>query len=122
MTYLIVDDNPQMREVIASFIRGLGDVIVESGDGGDAVTAFRTCQPDWVLMDITMSTVDGITAAPRITAEFPAARIVIVTNYNDEALRAAAREAGACGYVLKDNLTELLPLLRGRYGIRSEAE
>lgn len=50
---------------------------------------------------------DGITATRRIVQTFPTARIVIVTHYDDVRLRNAAREAGACGYVLKDNLIEV---------------
>ena len=113
MTCLIVDDNPQMREVITVFVRNLADTIVECNDGAEALAAYRTYRPDWVLMDIRMRTIDGITATRQITAEFPAARVVIVTQYDDRELRAAAWQAGACGYVLKDNLVELRRVLRG---------
>jgi len=54
---------------------------------------------------------DGITATRLITEAFPNGRVVIVTNHNDEPLRVAAREAGACGYVLKENLLDLQRLL-----------
>ena len=42
----------------------------------------------------------------------PAARIVLVSDYDDAAMRESARHAGACGYVLKDNLLEVKGLLR----------
>ena len=64
-------------------------------------------RPDWVLMDIRMKEVDGLAAAQQITTAWPGARVVIVTSYNDASLRDAARQAGACGYVLKDNLLEI---------------
>ena len=51
-----------------------------------------------------MKTADGIAIAGQLYAAFPEAKIVIVTNYDDADLRQAAREAGACGYVLKENL------------------
>ena len=64
------------------------------------------------------NTTKVITATATITAAHPAAQIVIVSNYDEEDLRAAARTAGACGYVTKQNLLELTPLL-GRLGLTS---
>ena len=55
-------------------------------------------------MDIVMKNVDGIMATRQIIAAFPQARIVIVTDYNEGELRQAAHEAGACQYVVKENL------------------
>jgi DNA-binding NarL/FixJ family response regulator len=62
-------------------------------------------------MDIRMGEIDGIEATKRIKAADPEAKIVIVTDYDDDALRQAAIRAGACGYALKDNLPELVGLL-----------
>jgi len=67
--------------------------------------------PIWVLMDVEMNPMDGITATFKIREHFVAARILIVTQYDDSEMRAAARAAGALGYVLKDNLFELRRLL-----------
>ena len=111
MTLLIVEDNPAMRRLIRRLVADLADEIGECGDGVEAEARYAELQPDWVLMDIEMPHLDGITAARRIKAAFPAARILIVTNYNDAALRATALAAGACGYVLKENLLELRRLL-----------
>jgi DNA-binding NarL/FixJ family response regulator len=58
-------------------------------------------------MDNEMPNVDGLTATRRIVGEHPDARIVMVTHYDDRELREAAREAGACGYVVKDDLLAL---------------
>ena len=63
-------------------------------------------------MDIRISEVDGIEATKRIKAADPEAKIVIVTDYDDDALRQAAIRAEACGYTLKDNLLELVRLLK----------
>ncbi len=60
---------------------------------------------------IRMSGLDGIQATRQIKAADPAAKIVIVTDYDDDALREAALDSGACAYALKDNLLDLLQLL-----------
>jgi DNA-binding NarL/FixJ family response regulator len=55
---------------------------------------------------------DGITATRQIIAAYPQARILLVTSYDDDNLRRAGREAGACGYIVKENLrsiSEILP-------------
>ena len=65
---------------------------------------------DFVLMDIEMENVDGITATVRVKSAYPAANIV--TNYDDAELREAARNAGACGYVLKHSLLEIKVVLQ----------
>jgi CheY-like chemotaxis protein len=104
---LIVDDNAAIRRLIASIVLPFTGEIRECADGADALTAYQAQRPDLVLMDICMKEVDGISAVKQIKAADPTAKIVIVTNYDDNALRQAAMRAGACGYVLKDSLLEL---------------
>ena len=105
MKVLIVDDNASMRRMIRGIIEHLTAEIHECEDGGEALEMYARVLPDWVLMDIEMKTVDGITATRRIIEAYPRARIVMVTNYNDDDdLRRAAREAGAGHYVVKENL------------------
>jgi CheY-like chemotaxis protein len=111
MRLLIVDDNPGVRRLIRTLLDGVTREIRECADGADARAAYQRERPDFVLMDIQMGTLDGIAATRRIVASDPGARVIIVTNYDQPDLREAAREAGACGFVAKDNLLELLPLL-----------
>lgn len=85
--------------------------ICECCDGGGVLALFKSEQPNFVLMDIQMEGVDGITATRQVKALDPAARVIIVTDYDQEDLREEAHQAGACGYVLKENLLELVPLL-----------
>jgi DNA-binding NarL/FixJ family response regulator len=108
---LIVDDNAAVRRLIRSIVLPFASEIFECTDGADALSAYQAEVPDVVLMDIRMSEVDGIQATKQIKAADPAAKIVIVTDYDDDALRAAAMRAGACGYALKDNLLNLVRLL-----------
>jgi two-component system response regulator DegU len=62
-------------------------------------------------MDIEMKDTNGIAATARIKAAYPQAKVLIVTNFNDDQLRERATEAGACGYVLKENLLDLRGML-----------
>jgi len=69
-------------------------------------------QADFVVMDVGSNHPDGIAATEQIKAMNPAARIILVSDYDDAVLRESARHAGACAYVLKDNLLEIGSLLR----------
>ena len=112
MTVLIVDDSPRFRELIATILAGLADVVNECADGDEAVAAYRANRPDWVLMDLHMARMGGLEATRRILAADRTARVVILTQYDDAHWRAAAIAAGACGYALKDNLLEVRRLLQ----------
>jgi two-component system, NarL family, response regulator LiaR len=112
MKILIVEDNQTIRQLMRRFIGAATNTFFECEDGSRALEAYRLYQPDWVLMDVVMPGTDGITATRAIHQAFPQARIVIITSYDDDDLRQAAAEAGASGYVLKENLVEVLTLLQ----------
>ena len=119
MSILIVDDNAAIRRAIRLVVKDLAGQIHECGDGGKALAAYAEHLPDWVLMDIRMKTTDGLTATRQIKAAFPDARIIVVTVCKGEDMRVAARTAGACGYVVKDNLLELRQVLTMRPSSRT---
>lgn len=108
---MIVDDHEAFRQVIKAQLQTIGAECVECVDGRDALAQYPGCQPDVVLMDISMKGLDGLSATAQITARFPAARIVMLTEYDDDDLRQAAQEAGALGYLLKDDLSRLPAVL-----------
>ena len=112
MTVLIVDDSPQFRALIRAVLTDLVDEVHECADGDEAVAAYSARRPDWVLMDLQMTRMGGLEATRRLVANDPTARVLIVTDYDDAHWRAAATEAGACGYVLKENLLEVRRLLK----------
>jgi DNA-binding NarL/FixJ family response regulator len=110
---LIVDDSRPMRELIKMTLAGVAEVVGECADGADALDCYEANRPDWVLMDWEMMT-DGLTATRRIVKAHPEARILIVTQHDDDGLREAALEAGARGFVLKDDLLALGSFLQER--------
>jgi DNA-binding NarL/FixJ family response regulator len=111
MKLLIVEDNPGVRKVIRNLVASVADEICECADGAGGLALFRQERPHFVLMDIQMDGMDGITATRQVKTIDPTARVIIVTDYDQPDLREAAYQAGACGYVSKENLLELVRLL-----------
>ena len=112
MKVLIVEDNLSVRQILKTVVEPLANEIDECGDGSDALLLYASGCPDFVLMDIDLGEMDGITATRKIRAADPNAKIIIVTNYDEADLREEASRAGAYGYVLKENLLDVLTLLQ----------
>src|ERR1043166_4047637 len=111
MSLLIVDDDASMRNLIRSIVADLVGTITECGDGDEAEACYTRHRPDWVLMDLVMPRVNGLEATRRIVGVNPAARIVMVTGQDGPGLRDAAASAGACAFVLKENLFDIRDLI-----------
>ena len=101
---LVVDDHALFRHGLLSVLRSAPDLAVvgEARDGMEAIEQAAELQPDVVLMDVRMPTVNGIEAARRIRAAQPAVRILMLTESEDEEDLYAAVRAGATGYLLKE--------------------
>ena len=116
MIVLIVEDNPTVRRLIRRAVSDIADNIFECEDGADALAAYNAHRPDIVLMDVRMPRMDGLLATRQLLRHHPGAQVIIVTDYNDDELRSAAHEAGACAYALKHNLTELDSVIKKALG------
>lgn len=113
---LVVDDHPLLREGIAGVLEGEDDLqlVAEAADGDEAVAAFRRHRPDVTLMDLQMPRRGGVDAIIAIRAEFPDARIIVLTTYAGDVQALRALQAGAQGYLLKSSLRkELVDTVRG---------
>jgi len=104
---LIVDDSPEMRKLIRQVASDSCDEVFECEDGDEVLAAFDNHRPDWVLMDLEMKRVDGLQATATLMQFHPEAKVIIVTNYQDNMTRLAAAEAGARYFVGKDELLTL---------------
>src|SRR5262245_42300612 len=100
---LSVDDHPLLREGIASLLAGQDDVklVAEAENGRQAIEQFRTHRPDVTLMDLQMPEMGGVDALTAIRAEFPDARVVVLTTYAGDVQALRAIQAGARAYTLK---------------------
>jgi DNA-binding NarL/FixJ family response regulator len=117
MKVLLVEENRAVRGFLRQLLAAPGTWIQECMDSSGATVAYAASRPDLVIIDIGMKDLDGLAACKQIKAMDPAARIVLVSDYDDSAMRESARHAGACEYVLKDNLlgmTGLVSALRNR--------
>jgi DNA-binding NarL/FixJ family response regulator len=103
---LTIDDHPLIRQGIASLLEvepGL-ELVGEAADALEGIAQYRRLLPDIALVDLQMPGVDGIELTRRLRAEFPQARVVILTTYRGDANARDALAAGACGYLLKSSL------------------
>jgi DNA-binding NarL/FixJ family response regulator len=71
------------------------------------LAVYRERLPNIILMDVQMPIVDGLTATRLIRKFDPGARIIIVTDCDDEETRVVASEAGTSGFAVKQDLTPL---------------
>lgn len=112
MKLLIIEEIPALRRLLRSVCDGLELSVSECNDGREALTACALEQPDWVLLDLSLSDTDALNAVRQINAAHPCARVLVVSGDDNLLLREAARSAGAFGYVLKENLMDVRQLLQ----------
>lgn len=103
ISILLVDDHALVRAGIRALLERLADVtvIAEAKDGREAFRLIREQQPDLVLMDIAMPGLNGLEATARITKEFPAVRVIVLSMYSNEEYVRGAIKAEAAGYLVK---------------------
>jgi DNA-binding NarL/FixJ family response regulator len=98
-----VDDHPLLREGIAAIIDNQPDMtmVAQAATGSEAIQMFRQHQPDVTLMDLRLPDISGIDALIAIRAEFPEARIIMLTTFEGDVEIQRSLKAGARGYMLK---------------------
>jgi DNA-binding NarL/FixJ family response regulator len=107
MKLMIVDDHDGMRSMIRQLIAAPGDTVVECASGDEAMLALTDFKPDCVTMDVSMPGQCAFQTARDIRAAHPPVRVVFVSSHDQPDYRQAAQEAGAIGYVTKENLSDL---------------
>lgn len=119
---LIVDDHPHSRDLIRGYLTMPGLIVQECGSGHDALARVQDFKPHWITMDVQMPGLNGFETTKAIKQVHPEARVMIVTSFNDPHFRQLANSAGACGFILKENLLALRLLLEKETGCSAPAE
>ena len=115
---VIADDHPVVREGLAAMFNRRPDltVVAEAENGEQAVALVLEHRPDVVLMDLRMPVLGGVDAIGRIRAEWPEARIVVMTTFDGDEDIYRALQAGARAYLLKDTpREEIVDAIRSVY-------
>jgi CheY-like chemotaxis protein len=108
---LIADDNSDVRRMIRSLLEEIDADVAECSDGGAAIEAYDELEPDWLLMDINMLPVDGLTAMRTILEKHPDARIIVISQYQDARTRDTTLAMGAYAFVGKEDLMSVRDLI-----------
>ena len=119
---MIVDDHAVVRSGLSTFLKIYDDLqmvgFARSGD--EAVRLCGELQPDVILMDLLMSGMDGAAATKIIRKQYPHTQVIILTSFKEENLVHKAIQAGAIGYLLKDEQAdEIAEAIRMAYAGRS---
>jgi two-component system NarL family response regulator len=112
---LVVEDHHIVRQGLVALLNTVPDmkVVAEASDGKAGIELFRKHQPDVTLMDLRLPAMGGAEAVAKIRAEFPAARIIVLTTFDGDEDIYRALQAGARGYLLKGMMgEELLDAIR----------
>ena len=111
-TILVVDDSSIMRKMIKQTLISAGHTVVgEAKSGDDAIALYQGLHPELVTMDITMRGMDGISAAKTILEFDAAARIIMLSNLDEDKFSKEAALIGAKGYINKHKTAEILALI-----------
>lgn len=101
---LVVDDHRVVRHGLRTFLDVQDDIEVvgEAGDGGEAVSEAEKLEPDVILLDLQLPTVDGVEALRMLRDRGSKARVLVLTSFTEPSSVVPALRAGAAGYLFKD--------------------
>ncbi len=104
VSVVVADDHPVFRSGIREALEKGGqiEVVGEAADGGEALKLVRRLRPDVLLLDMNMPEVSGPEVAEALREDPEAPRILAVSAYNDSAYIHGLLDAGAAGYITKD--------------------
>jgi len=109
---LIVDDSSMMRKLITKTLNATGcEIIGEASNGFEALELYKELNPDLVTMDITMRGMDGFAAAQEILEYDGQARILFLSNLDDDKYRDMAVDVGGIGIAKKHHADEIKMLI-----------
>ena len=117
---LIVEDQALMRQTLCDFLQdAFPDCnFLAVADGASALDACNACRPILVLMDKCLPDADGVELTAQLIARYPGISVIVISYHSGEIYAQRALVAGACAYLVKDNLaTDLIPAVAAAIGI-----
>ncbi|HEY3514223.1 response regulator transcription factor [Kribbella sp. NPDC051137] len=101
---VVADDQTVVRDGLVTLLKLLPgiDVIAAASDGREAVALVAEHDPDVLLVDLRMPTMDGVEATRIVRTEHPRTEVVVLTTYSDDDSVLSALRAGARGFLTKD--------------------
>jgi DNA-binding NarL/FixJ family response regulator len=104
ISVLLVDDHSLVRRGFRRILEDEADIVVtgEAGDGAEAIRLAKELQPDVVIMDCAMPSMNGLQATRKILEQQPKILVLMLSMHPEETLVRQALDAGARGYVLKN--------------------
>lgn len=116
MRIAIVDDDPIVCQSLETILTATGtaDVLWSANDGGATIRRYFESpenHPDILLIDIQMPGMNGLDAAREILTKDPAARILFLTTFSDQAYIEQAMRLGTKGYLIKQDVAAIAPAL-----------
>jgi CheY-like chemotaxis protein len=114
---LVIEHQSGLRQVLRRWLEGLDCVICECLSPSEALRFSAELSPDWVVVDAQCKPVNGLVALRELKPRLTNARFVLVSDVADEDLQKAALQAGACAYLLKEDLGSLRDLLSRKAGM-----
>ncbi len=104
---LLVDDEPHIRKYVSLILKQLGNpVVVQAGNGEEALAVYQRENPDLVLMDVNMPQMDGLATLKRLKEIDPNAVVIMLTSLANRETIEQALELGAANYIRKDTPRE----------------
>jgi two-component system response regulator NreC len=108
---VLADDHVLVRQSLKTLLEREGYQIVgEASDGQEAISQVHLLQPDMIVMDISMPTLNGLNAAKEMSRSSPKTKAILLTQHDESQYVREAMEAGVKGYVLKNQVANDLIL------------
>src|SRR5437868_772459 len=104
----VVDDHPIVRQGLALLINQQPDLVVcgEAEEAQGALQGIVSCQPDILIVDISLNGPDGLELLKAVRARYPTLPVLILSMHDESIYAERALRAGANGYIMKQEATE----------------
>ena len=98
---LVVDDDPNVQEILREFLSAKGYEIITAGDGAEGLRRVKEERPHLILLDIQMPKMDGLEVLHQLRQIDKEVSVIMITGVNEEAIGRQAIELGAFDYIVK---------------------